>query len=156
LLQNRAAEAVPLAQANYEMRLNTLDASVHPANNAKYHLARALFADSQYDSSELILRELLSEQASFIMRPQNYFDAMSMLGECMLLKKQYEECEPLLVDGYAGMEQRLLRATISKPERQAMYLAAADRLVRLYEATSNPTQLERWRAERKRWESIPQ
>ena len=53
----------------------------------------------------------------------------------------------MLLAGYEGLKKR--QATIQPPVARPVRLAeAADRLVRLYEATGRPAEAARWRAER--------
>jgi hypothetical protein len=66
-----------------------------------------------------------------------------MLGEALLGQKKYADAEPLLLKGYEGLKQRQDR--IPSPFTQVRPREALQRLVRLYEATSQPDKAGQWR-----------
>ena len=66
-----------------------------------------------------------------------------MLGAALLGQKKYAEAEPLLLQGYEGVDQRKEKIP---PEVRAVRLKEAlERLVRLYDATSKKDEVARWR-----------
>jgi hypothetical protein len=67
-----------------------------------------------------------------------------LLGASLLAQKKYKEAEPLLSEGYEGMKQR--EKTIP-PKSKVRLIEAAERLVKLHEATGNAAEAERWRKE---------
>jgi serine/threonine protein kinase/tetratricopeptide (TPR) repeat protein len=75
------------------------------------------------------------------------------LGTALVSQKKYAEAEPLLREGYEGMERR--EAMIPPPVKVRL-TEALDRLVRLYEANGQKDQADKWRqklAEQKKKES---
>ncbi|WP_165250275.1 serine/threonine-protein kinase [Paludisphaera soli] len=69
-------------------------------------------------------------------------DAQSMLGGALLDQGKHAEAEPLLLQGYEGLERK--KAGITAFERRPL-AEAAERLVRLYEATGRPEEAAKWR-----------
>src|SRR5262249_15506100 len=74
------------------------------------------------------------------------FQTRSLLGGALLGQKKYEEAEPLLLGGYAGMKER--EARIPMPERPRL-AEAAERLAKLYESQGKKEQAEEWRRKEK-------
>jgi serine/threonine protein kinase/tetratricopeptide (TPR) repeat protein len=72
-------------------------------------------------------------------------DVRSLLGGALLGQGKHDEARPLLVAGFEGMIRRL--ATIPAPDRGEP-VAAADRLIRLAEATGKPDEAKAWRDEK--------
>lgn len=64
--------------------------------------------------------------------------ATSLLGEIKLRRGEYEDAEPLLLEGYAGIVASGVPGTLQ--------WHAAQRLVRLYEATGGVEEAAQWRA----------
>jgi tetratricopeptide (TPR) repeat protein len=71
------------------------------------------------------------------------FNTQSMLGGTLLGQKKYSEAEPLLVAGFAGMEDR--KASIPEGGKPRLP-EAARRLVELYSALDRPTEVAKWKA----------
>ena len=78
------------------------------------------------------------------------FDTRSLLGGALLGQGKPDEARPLLIAGFEGMKQNL--AKIPAPD-WGEPIAAADRLIRLAEATSKPDDAKRWREEKARIEA---
>jgi WD40 repeat protein len=87
----------------------------------------------KYAEAEPVLRECLAIREKAIPGHWLRFNALSLLGDALLGQKKYAEAEPLLLRGYDGMKQR--EATIPPPWNVIRLAEAAERLVRLYEAT---------------------
>jgi tetratricopeptide (TPR) repeat protein len=104
---------------------------------------KTLLALDRYAEAEPVLRECLAIRAEKLPDDWLRFNAVSMLGGALLGQKKYAEAEPLLLQGYEGMKQR--EATIP-PGRKVRLPEAAERLVRLYEATGRPDEARAWRA----------
>ncbi|MBI3410875.1 MAG: hypothetical protein HY040_21275 [Planctomycetes bacterium] len=70
------------------------------------------------------------------------FQAMSVLGAGLLARKKYAEAEPLLLQGYAGLQERA--AKMPAPAKKHLG-EALERLVRLYDAAGQPENAAEWR-----------
>jgi eukaryotic-like serine/threonine-protein kinase len=92
--------------------------------------------------AEPILRECLAIREQELPDDWRRSNALSLLGGALLGQKQYAEAEPLLRQGYEGMKQR--EAKIPEPAKVRL-AEAAERLVRLYEATNRPDKARTWR-----------
>src|SRR5262249_28361663 len=71
--------------------------------------------------------------------------AESGLGACLLVQKQYDEAEPLLLRGYEGLRKHPGR--IPAHLRQKTLTEALERLVQFYEETNKADEAARWRKE---------
>ena len=67
---------------------------------------------------------------------------MSVLGDVLLGQKKHADAEPLLLAGYRGMKARGVGADANTRFR---LVEAAQRLIRLYEATANDSEAAAWR-----------
>ena len=65
--------------------------------------------------------------------------ADSKLGACLVALRRYEEAEPLLLDGYDGVEAKLGGG-------DSRTVQTVEHLVELYEAWSRPESAARYRA----------
>jgi hypothetical protein len=102
-----------------------------------------LLARQQYVEAEPILRECLAIREQKLPDEWVRYNALSALGGALLGQKKYAEAEPLLLEGYQGMKQR--EAKMNYPFRVVRLAEAAERLVRLYEATNQPEKARAWR-----------
>ncbi len=101
-----------------------------------------------WQEAEPVLRESLTLREELSPGTRATFNARSMLGEALLGQQRYTEAEPLLLDGYAGLIQQV----DSNPyEFDSRVRLAVERLIRLYEATENAEEAEKWQAE---WEAL--
>jgi tetratricopeptide (TPR) repeat protein len=102
-----------------------------------------LLRQKKHAEAESALRDCLGihEKA----RPDAWttFAVKSLMGEALLRQKKYSDAEPLLVQGYEGMQKRA--ATIPPQVRTRGLKEALERLVRLYEATGKKEEAARWR-----------
>ena len=75
------------------------------------NLAGMLFDRNKLDESERLLQHYFKETHSIELRPTwlDRFDtkANSYLGELMLIKKDYQQAEPLLLKAYQGLSQKM-------------------------------------------------
>ena len=58
-------------------------------------------------------------------------------------QKNFEEAEPMLLEGYQGLNDSL--ATIPPSERHRLKVAV-EQIIQLYEAWEKPAEAEKWRA----------
>jgi eukaryotic-like serine/threonine-protein kinase len=70
------------------------------------------------------------------------FNTQSLLGEAFLDQKQFADAEPLLLEGYQGMQQREAKIP---PQGKVRLTQALARLVRLYDALGEKDKAEEWR-----------
>jgi hypothetical protein len=70
------------------------------------------------------------------------FNAMSQLGGALEGQGKYAEAEPLAVEGYEGLKARASKVPAGAKPR---LLAAAERVVRLYEAWGRPDKAAEWK-----------
>lgn len=67
---------------------------------------------------------------------------MSQLGAALAAQREYAEAEPLLVDGYQGME---LHKSESPAHRKKVLTAAASRILPFYEVWGKADKVAIWR-----------
>jgi hypothetical protein len=70
------------------------------------------------------------------------YEAASLLGRFLLIRKDYVAAEPYLLRGFEGLEAR--EARIPAPSRQRIVEARA-RIIELYDAWGQPDRAEEWR-----------
>ena len=92
--------------------------------------------------AEKVLRDCLGIREKAQPDEWTTCNTRSALGEALLGQKKYAEAEPLLLQGYQGMEKR--QGKIPPPIRAARLKEALQRLVRLYEATGKKDEAARW------------
>jgi serine/threonine protein kinase len=103
-----------------------------------------LLRQQRWADAEAVLRECLAVREAG--RPDAWatFNTRSVLGDALLGQGKHAEAEPLLLAGYEGMKRREGTIPAGSKDRLA---SAADRLVRLYEATGRPDDAAKWRKE---------
>jgi hypothetical protein len=102
-----------------------------------------LLSQKKHADAEKLLRDCLAIREKGQPEVWTTFNTKSLLGEALLSQKKLAEAEPLLVQGYEGMEKR---ATTIPPQVKVRLKEALNRLVRLYEATGDKDQAAKWRA----------
>jgi serine/threonine protein kinase/tetratricopeptide (TPR) repeat protein len=112
------------------------------------NLGILLLRKEEWAAAEPVLRECLAIRAE--KQPDTWmrYNTTSMLGGSLLGQNRYDKAEPLLRAGYEGIAAR--KAGISTVDR-VRFVEAADRLVRLCEATGRPVEAAKWRAERAKY-----
>jgi non-specific serine/threonine protein kinase/serine/threonine-protein kinase len=111
-------------------------------------LAHYLIKQSQFAEAEAVLAEALAryEQLSTPSSPRRFlprrFQAMSLLGEVLTARGQYNKAEPLLLEGYEGLRQIPPKR---RPSENDWAAEAAGRLARLYETTGEASKARAWR-----------
>ncbi len=74
-----------------------------------------------------------------------------MLGAVLLEQKKYAEAEPLLTNGYTGMQSRENQI----PAKDKSFLIdACDRLIRLFTETNQPEKLKKWQMVKEKVEKV--
>jgi len=101
-----------------------------------------LLKQQRWTEAEVVLQECLTAREKT--QPDLFatFSTKSLLGASLLGQKRYAQAEPLLLAGYAGMEQREDRMPCGGDVR---LLQTIERLVQLYQATDRPQQAAEWK-----------
>ena len=150
-MQERFEEAESIARRVFESQLERKGKEYHLTISAQQELATALIGLSRFDEAELILKELLAslriQQAS---RLETVFRNEHAVASVSCKTTEYTQAEPLLLDAFQGLKNHLKITALSLPERQTLFIDCTDRLIRLYTATSQPQEVEKWRVERER------
>jgi serine/threonine protein kinase len=113
-------------------------------------LGQNLLKQGKYAESEAALRRCLGNHLKRSPGPSKSreewqaFEARSLLGGALLGQKKYAEAGPLLREAYEGLKQREKNIP---PYEKARLGQAAERLVRLYEATGEKEKAAEWRRE---------
>jgi tetratricopeptide (TPR) repeat protein len=117
-----------------------------------------LVAQKKYAEAERPLRECLAIWKKRLPHGGEYFLALSrrgaarecayaksLLGACLLGRKKYADAEPLLLQGYEGLKPQPEVREDTIPLARRYEAEALERLVRLYDETSNPDKAAEWR-----------
>ncbi|WP_165073756.1 serine/threonine-protein kinase [Paludisphaera rhizosphaerae] len=140
---DEAAKLIPeiLAEAR---RANPKDSPTLSSRIAECSLM--LLRIGKFAEAEPLLRENLDIRRRTQPDSWSTFNTMSQLGGALLGQKKYDEAEPLLVQGYEGLQQR--REAIP-PQAAERIPEALNRLIELYNATNRPDEAAKRQAERK-------
>jgi tetratricopeptide (TPR) repeat protein len=109
-------------------------------------IGRGYLDMEKWAEAEPLLRECLAIREKAVPELWSTFNVRSLLGGALLGQQKYAKAEPLLLAGYAGMKQR--EKVIPPQFRQIRLTEAAERLVQLYEATSQEEKAAEWRKKR--------
>ncbi|MFO0876195.1 MAG: serine/threonine-protein kinase [Gemmataceae bacterium] len=109
-----------------------------------------LVQQRKWTEAEVLLREALAILSRAHPSEWATLAARSLLGESLAEQKRYTEAEPLLVGAMDEMKKRAWRLML-EPNRRPLILAAIDRLIQLYTATSRPDEVKKWQAERAKY-----
>jgi serine/threonine protein kinase/tetratricopeptide (TPR) repeat protein len=113
----------------------TADALIELATN--WNLQR------KFPAAEPLLRECLAIRQAKEPDAVTTFYTQSLLGGVLISQKKYAEAEPLLLQGYEGMKQRMDQ--VPEAVRSARLAGARSRLVQLYEAWGKDAEAAKWR-----------
>jgi tetratricopeptide (TPR) repeat protein len=102
-----------------------------------------LLEQQQFAAAEPVLRVCVAVREKKMPDDWRRYDAVSMLGGALLGLKKYAEGEPLLLQGYEGIKQH--ESQIPTAVHAIRLHEAAERLVRLYDATNQPEKAAAWR-----------
>jgi tetratricopeptide (TPR) repeat protein len=115
----------------------------HPTlTSTQARFATWLLQQKKYAEAEVVLQECLAARVRKELDVWTTFNTRSLLGEALAGQTKYSEAEPLLLDGYEGMDRR--QATIP-PEARVRLAEARQRLVKLYSAWGKTEQEAQWR-----------
>ena len=117
--------------------------SEHPdTTRSVADLALAYLSQGEFAKSEPLSREVLEFHRKKQPDGWQRFRGESLLGASLAGQKKYAEAEPLLLDGYQGMEARKDR--IAVPDWYDLD-RARQWLVQLYRAWGKPGKADEWR-----------
>ncbi len=111
----------------------------------KVRLARNLLKQKKPAEAESVLHECQATFDRLNDGSPRRFLVLSLFGEALQEQHQHLAAEPLLTQGYAGMETHDLAHSNCKP----WLTEAGERLVRFYEVTDQPEKARAWRAKLK-------
>jgi serine/threonine protein kinase len=140
----RLADAVPLLEETLKRRRATRGDG-HPQTLRSANNLASVYVLTKPASAEPLLRETLAIREKKLPDDCSTFEAMSLLGGCLLVRKDFAAAEPYLVRGYEGLEARA--AKIPSPY-QKVRSDALDRIIRLYEDWGKNDRAEEWRKRR--------
>lgn len=138
------ADAEPYYREYLEIQKKISKSNEEPAvTGSMARLGMNLMKQEKWTDAEKILRETLELRRKKAPQDWTTNNTESLLGEALLGQKKYEEAEPLLLAGYTGLNQK--RFFIPAVAQAQRVNEAVERLVRLYEATNQPTRVEQYR-----------
>ena len=140
--QRRLAEAEALQREALAFRRKLLRSDDSNLATSSENLAVVLCDQGKFAEAEELVREGLAIREKNSPDDWRTFNTRSLLGACLLGQQKDVECEPLLLSGYEGMEQRWERVPAGSKVR---FREATERLVRLYESTNRPDQAAHWK-----------
>ena len=140
--EGKYGDALALASTVVDARRSRLGARHRDTANALALLSRIRLRQNQYVEAELLLRESLIVYEATTPDSWRRFDAESMLGASLSGEGRYEQAEPLLVSGYAGLLERRLRTPVYN--RSSLEQAGAW-ILKLYLDWGNPAKVAVWR-----------
>jgi serine/threonine protein kinase/Flp pilus assembly protein TadD len=143
VLQGNLAEAEPLLARANRLLKQAGDKQENLAMGLRSH-AVVLRNLGQLDKALIPIRECLElcETNSSLQDYWLRFDAMSVLGGILLLQKEYDKAEPLLVSGHEGLHYRA--GTIPAPFRPRLR-QTLERLVQLCDQWGKPEKASHWK-----------
>ena len=139
----RSAEAEDLDRGTLARRRKTVPASSPLLAGDLARLGRDLLNQARWSEAEALLRECLAVLDKAAPDDWEHDHAKSLLGGALLGQGRFAEAERLVVTGYEGMNAREKRIPV--PMRSRL-LAAAMRVVQLYETWNKPDQAAAWKA----------
>jgi serine/threonine protein kinase len=105
-------------------------------------LGQTLLSLRDFAAAESVLRECLAIQAHQSSDSWVHFATRSLLGGALLGRKAFSEAEPMLVEGFEGLQKRKGQL---HPRQQKRLAKALGRLVSLYLAWGQPERADFWR-----------
>jgi Tfp pilus assembly protein PilF len=109
---------------------------------AKSLVGTALMTCGKYTEAETALAKSLGVYEKHAPDLWTRYSCAALLGESLALQKKFAQAEPLLLQGYEGMTQRVSTIPWCYRDRIAR---AGEQIVDLYEAWGMPTKAKEWR-----------
>jgi tetratricopeptide (TPR) repeat protein len=144
LRAGQTAQAAALAREQLAEARTALPAGSPRLAGVLAQAGQTLVTAQAWAEAEPVLRECLTIREKQQPDAWTLFNTRSLLGAALLGQQTYADAEPLLLAGFAGVKQR---AATMPPQARPRLAEAAERLVRLYEATGKPAEAAKWRAE---------
>jgi serine/threonine-protein kinase len=104
--------------------------------------AKSAMQEKKYAAAEVLLRDCLKLRRQVLPNAWTTFHTQSLIGGSLLGQKKLAEAQPLLLEGYEGMQQRASQIPAAAKFR---LVEAAQCLVDLYVAGDRPDQAAIWR-----------
>ncbi|MFI5453933.1 MAG: tetratricopeptide repeat protein [Isosphaerales bacterium] len=140
----RFADAVAVDQETLKRRLAKLG-TADPGTLASMNNLARVYLHVKPAEAEPLLRQALAMCDKTTPDDWSTFDTRSLLGASLVGQKKYAEAEPLLVQGYKGLEARAAKIP---PQFQKRVPEAIERIVQLYEAWGKKDKADEWRKKR--------
>ena len=137
--QRQPGQAEPLYRESLAIRRKVLGDSNPDTIDSFLGLAAALQEQAKLTQAEALMRECLAARGNRNEEDWRAFDCRARLGGILLAEKRYEEAEPLLLAGYAGL--RRCEATIPADIRRCVK-ETAEQVAALYAATGRGQKAE--------------
>jgi len=143
--QGKYALAERYASQSLAGRRQALGAEHPDTMNSASDLALALVSEGKFAEGETLAREAFGTDRK--KRPDDWqcFRAESLLGASLAGQKKYSEAEPLLLEGYRGMESRKDRIMV--PDRYQLD-RTREWIAELYGAWGKPEKAAEWKSQR--------
>jgi serine/threonine-protein kinase len=141
----KPAEAVPYFQQAYDGIKHKLGPTNPQVIGAQLNLAKAHLDAKQYPEAEAVVRPVLAVMEKHQPNVWVTFGIQSLLGNILVQQQKYAEAEPLLLQSFAGLKERLPRMppTVRQPRLQE----TVEPLIQLYDAQGKKEQAAKWRKE---------
>ena len=143
-MRARPTWAVPTLSWNWCGASRSPTTATKPTSRVITQLGAVRLAQEKYSEAEALLRESsrLAEK-SWPHAAYRYY-VMSLLGASLAGQKNYAAAEPLLLQGYQGLQQRhaSLPPYLNAPRRITQSL---ERLVQLYDAWGKSAKAAEWK-----------
>jgi eukaryotic-like serine/threonine-protein kinase len=112
--------------------------------NSASDLALALISEGKFAESETLAREAIDTDRKKRLDDWQSFRAESLLGASLAGQTKYLEAEPLLLEGYRGMESR--KDKIMIPDWYHLG-RAREWIAQLYRAWGKPEKAAEWKSQ---------
>ncbi len=140
--EGKLGEAEKTYREALEMRRKLLS-NDHPlVVSSLGNLVHLLERRGKFMEAETFARECLTICEKICPDDWATFSSLSLLGSSLLMQEKYLEAEPLLISGYEGLKKRESRIP---HDRKPRLRATIQRLVQLYEATSQSAKADEWK-----------
>ena len=143
VLQAKYSEAEPLYAKVLEVRRRLLG-PLHPeTTDLLTSFGGLLLREHRYVDAERLLREALNTLEKTHPGDWQRYNVESLLGAALSGEQRYDEAEPLLLSGYAGLSQR--KETIP-PIEKSPEATAGEWIVQLYRAWGREEKASEWQS----------
>jgi tetratricopeptide (TPR) repeat protein len=144
LAAGRTTEAIQLVPELLTAARETLPRESPPLAGVLAAKGLTLLRCRAWNEAEVLLREALAIRQQHEPDAWTTCNTQSMLGEALAGQQKYAEAEPLLEQGYEGLQQRDAQIP---PQGQSRLAEAVERLIAFHEAIGKPEEAARWRQE---------